>query len=657
MSIQSAFQRIAVIFIFLAGSSALTHAQSAPPNLIHFQSRIANSSGTPINGIITLNISIYNVPAGGSALWTETQTTTALNGVVNILLGATVSIPSTVFDSTSVFVALKVGSDPEMTPRRQLVAVPYARRAATANALETTTTIPTGLITGAHILDGTITAVDIAAGAITTAKISAGAVTSNEILDSTIATADLANLSVTTAKIADGAITSTKLAANVVNSSNIIDGSIVTVDIADGSITTAKLVDGSVTSLKLGNLAVTSASMGPNSVGSSNIIDGSIVTADLADGSVTSAKIAASAVTATDLAPNSVASSNIIDGTIIGADLADGAVTSNKIANASINSDKFTTLTQEVTMSVVGVSAALFATTTDTTNIHDGVHAVVNSPGSFPIWAENNSASGLYAVVATTAAPNANAVSGSASSISGSSRGVLGFVNSSSGFGVFSQGNFGGTGAKYFIQPHPSDPSKQVQFACLEGNESGTYFRGTIHVSDGLATIPVPEEFKLVTEPDSLTVTATPVGTLALVCVESESIDNITIRADRDVKVNYIVNGKRRGFAGDVCIRANDSFVPVYRDLKFGTQYPPAYRQILVQNGILNADFTPNLETAFRLGWDLKDPWTDPHAESLVRAQISGGLITAPPGWVAPSELQRQADETAKMQQMSGVRK
>jgi hypothetical protein len=29
-------------------------------------------------------------------------------------------------------------------------------------------------------------------------------------------------------------------------------------------------------------------------------------------------------------------------------------------------------------------------------------------------------------------------------------------------------------GSKAFVQPHPTDPSKQITFFCLEGNESGT---------------------------------------------------------------------------------------------------------------------------------------------------------------------------------------
>ena len=42
-----------------------------------------------------------------------------------------------------------------------------------------------------------------------------------------------------------------------------------------------------------------------------------------------------------------------------------------------------------------------------------------------------------------------------------------------------------------------------------------------------------------------------------------------------------------------------------------GNQYPPAYRQLLVENGILNADFTPDEDTAAALGWTLREPEED----------------------------------------------
>ncbi len=185
--------------------------------------------------------------------------------------------------------------------------------------------------------------------------------------------------------------------------------------------------------------------------------------------------------------------------------------------------------------------------------------------------------------------------------------GVRGSSQSASGYGVFSAGAYGGTGAKYFVQPHPSDLSKEIRFVCLEGNESGTYFRGSAALAAGRAVIEVPEEFRLVTEPEGLTVQLTPKGDARL-WVEEEGLERIVVRGSADVSFHYLVNGVRRGFAELECVRENHAFVPEERGVPYGTQYPEAYRRILVENGILNPDFTPNEATAARMGWVLADP-------------------------------------------------
>ena len=67
--------------------------------------------------------------------------------------------------------------------------------------------------------------------------------------------------------------------------------------------------------------------------------------------------------------------------------------------------------------------------------------------------------------------------------------GVYGWVNSTNGYGVFSSGDMGTSGAKAFVNPHPTDAARAVQFFALEGNENGTYFRGTAQLAGGKAEI------------------------------------------------------------------------------------------------------------------------------------------------------------------------
>ena len=86
-----------------------------------------------------------------------------------------------------------------------------------------------------------------------------------------------------------------------------------------------------------------------------------------------------------------------------------------------------------------------------------------------------------------------------------------------------------------------------------------------------------------------------------------ESIEQIVVIADRDVDFHYLVNGLRRGYRDHQSIAANENYVPRVRGVPFGTQYRPAVRQMLIDNGTLNADLTPNEGTAARLAWTLRD--------------------------------------------------
>jgi hypothetical protein len=185
--------------------------------------------------------------------------------------------------------------------------------------------------------------------------------------------------------------------------------------------------------------------------------------------------------------------------------------------------------------------------------------------------------------------------------------GVFGVTTSPNGYGIFSSGELGASGTKSFHNPHPTDPSLEIRFICLEGNESGTYFRGTARLVNGAAEISIPEEWRLVTAEHGITVQVTPVGALALLAVQSQSRDRIVVIGNVDCEFNYMVNGVRAGFTKYQPFLENSAFRPEYRGEPFGTQFPDELRQMLVNNGTLNPDFTPNEETAARLGWDLLD--------------------------------------------------
>ncbi|MGA9421433.1 MAG: hypothetical protein WBW61_03665 [Rhodanobacteraceae bacterium] len=198
-----------------------------------------------------------------------------------------------------------------------------------------------------------------------------------------------------------------------------------------------------------------------------------------------------------------------------------------------------------------------------------------------------------------------------------SGNGVYG-QGSGTGFAVYAFGNFGASGSKNFVEPHPSDASKEIRYASLEGREVGTYFRGSAHLIRGEATIEVPEDFRIVTSADGLTVVATPIGELATVACVSKSLDRIVMRGSADVDFDYIVSGVRKAFADFTPIHANTSFVPssVHAGADFVAVLPAESVRRLIANGTLDADGKINAQTAHRLGWDQRSGWNDPLPES-----------------------------------------
>jgi hypothetical protein len=215
----------------------------------------------------------------------------------------------------------------------------------------------------------------------------------------------------------------------------------------------------------------------------------------------------------------------------------------------------------------------------------------------------------------------ASASSGVYGNNTGGGKGVFGVSTTGNGvegatgnalnnFGVFSRGNLGATGNKPFVEPHPMDPTKEIRYACLEGNEVGTYFRGTGHLVQGKATIDIPEDFRIVTDVKGVTVQLTPIGKAASLYCVSRSLDGIQIAGSEDIDFDYQVNGVRKAFTDFQTIHDNVMFIPLSLDAKaFTAGLPTESVRRLIANGTLNPDGSINEETVRRLGWDQRPGW------------------------------------------------
>jgi hypothetical protein len=182
--------------------------------------------------------------------------------------------------------------------------------------------------------------------------------------------------------------------------------------------------------------------------------------------------------------------------------------------------------------------------------------------------------------------------------------GFLGYHVGTANYGVFAFGNYGGTGAKYFVEPHPADATKVIRYIALEGPEAGTYFRGTARFQRGRAVIEVPESFRMVTAEEGVTVQLTAIGASANLYVESQDLSTIVVRSNKDVAFHYQVNGVRHGYESFQPVAESGVYTPTRPDAKMPPGLSEAQKASLISNGTYHPDGSVNMETARALHWD-----------------------------------------------------
>ncbi len=105
------------------------------PQLINYQGRLTDEEGTPLDGTsVDLTFAFYGVETGGTAYLTVLQEDVVVTGgIYNLLLGSGTITPGTepnlgaVFQNHSdVWMAVKVDTGAEMTPRARMASVPYS---------------------------------------------------------------------------------------------------------------------------------------------------------------------------------------------------------------------------------------------------------------------------------------------------------------------------------------------------------------------------------------------------------------------------------------------------------------------------------------------------------------------------------------------------
>lgn len=104
------------------------------PSTISYQGTLSTAGGAAINTNVGLTFRLYDVQAGGTALWTETHSGVPVNnGLFNVLLGSITSIPYSVWNNSAVYLGIQVeGDSAELSPREVVSAVPIAMKITSA---------------------------------------------------------------------------------------------------------------------------------------------------------------------------------------------------------------------------------------------------------------------------------------------------------------------------------------------------------------------------------------------------------------------------------------------------------------------------------------------------------------------------------------------
>lgn len=107
---------------------ALT-AHSAFPRLMNYQGRIDDINGNPVaDANYNVTFRLFNASAAGSALWTETQQVTTVDGVFSVLLGSIDTIPEFIWYQDSAFLEIQPQDSDPVMPRSLIAVVPYSWR-------------------------------------------------------------------------------------------------------------------------------------------------------------------------------------------------------------------------------------------------------------------------------------------------------------------------------------------------------------------------------------------------------------------------------------------------------------------------------------------------------------------------------------------------
>lgn len=119
------FSVLLLVFFMIEQVAGVPLVHAAVPKLVTYQGILKDSANSYLTGTYSVTFRIYEAATGGTAVWTETQSSvSATSGRFSVQLGSTTAL--NLDFAKDYWLSVQVGTDTEMTPRQRLTSVGYA---------------------------------------------------------------------------------------------------------------------------------------------------------------------------------------------------------------------------------------------------------------------------------------------------------------------------------------------------------------------------------------------------------------------------------------------------------------------------------------------------------------------------------------------------
>jgi len=146
---------VKLMLLCLLAAYAVPSASAATvPLIISYQGRLENTEGEPLDTTVGMIFALYDSPTGPEYYWSEQHVAVEVEGgLFSVILGSIMPIPDSVFEGAVGYLGIKIGTDPEISPRIRLTSVPWAFKAGRASIADTARVL-SGMAVDADRVDG-----------------------------------------------------------------------------------------------------------------------------------------------------------------------------------------------------------------------------------------------------------------------------------------------------------------------------------------------------------------------------------------------------------------------------------------------------------------------------------------------------------------------